>query len=63
MRIYFIFGAFFSIVLRCISLFSRSSADGLTSVSPPFTPTMVRCLPVAAAVRTTENPADTYILG
>jgi hypothetical protein len=58
MRVHFFFGAFFSIVFRCMSLFSLSSGEGLTSVSPPFTPTIVRCRPVAAEVRTTENPAE-----
>lgn len=54
--IYLFLGAFMSNVLRCESLFSLSSADGLMSLDPPLTATMVKWRPVAADVRTTGNP-------
>ena len=40
--IYLFLGAFMSNVLRCESLFSLSSADGLMSLDPPLTATMVK---------------------
>lgn len=51
-------GACFSMVLRWESLFSLTSEEGRTSDTPLLMATTVRCLPVAAEVRTTENPGQ-----
>ena len=55
----FFFGDISSIVFKCISDFSLSSAVGRKSCFPSFMPTIVKCLPVAAPVRTVEKPKKT----
>ena len=52
----FFFGDITSTVFKCMSDFSLSSAVGRKSCFPSLIPTIVKCLPVAAPVRTVENP-------